>query len=125
MKRKVLVGAVTTALIFICIALNAKIIDPTDFTGVWYRADNGVPYKFQDGIIECTNKEIILLDDSAFSGAYIFAKDKVAIFVVDDHGVGEVVELHLIHRPDGDILCERKDGTDIAWFCRNRDTSIK
>lgn len=121
MKRKVIFGAVITALICVCIALNAKILEPTDFTGAWYRAEDGMLYIFEDGIIECADKEIIVLDNAVFSGAYSFAKDKAAIFVVDDHGVGEVVELYLVRKSDGDVLCERKDGNKIVWFCRNRD----
>ena len=35
MKRKVIFGAVITALICVCIALNAKILEPKDFTGAW------------------------------------------------------------------------------------------
>ena len=119
MKRKGIIGAVIAALICVCIALNCKIIDPADYTGAWYRAGDGVLYLFEDGIIECADKEIIILDNAVFSGAYSFAKNKAAILVVDDHGVGEVVELHLVRKATGDILCERKDGSDIVWFCRN------
>ena len=79
-------------------------------------------YIFEDGIIECADQEIIVLDNAVFSGAYTFAKNKAAIFVVDDHGVGEVVELYLVHKSDGDILCEHKDGNEIIWFCRNRES---
>ena len=125
MKRKVLIGAVITALICVCIALNAKILEPTDFTGAWYRAGDGVLYIFEDGIIECVDKEIIILDNAVFSGAYSFAKDKAAIFVVDDHGVGEVVELRLIHDHNDDMLCERVNGKSIVWFCRNKEQSLK
>ena len=123
MKKKVMFGAVITALIFVCIALNAKIVDPADFTGVWYRAGDGVPYIFQDGIIECADKETIVLDGAVFSGAYSYAKDKAAIFVVDDHGVGEVVELTLVRRKDGDALCEKRNGILVMWFCRNQESS--
>ena len=121
MKRKVIFGAVITALICVYIFLNAKILEPTDFTGAWYRAGDGMLYIFSDGMIECADKQIIVLDNAVFSGAYSFAKDKAAIFVVDDHGVGEVVELYLVHKSDGDILCEHKDGNEIIWFCRNRE----
>lgn len=62
MKRKVIFGAVVTALICVCIALNAKILEPKDFTGAWYRAEDGMLYIFEDGIIECTDKEIIVMD---------------------------------------------------------------
>lgn len=122
MKRKVIFGAVITALICVYIFLNAKILEPTDFTGAWYRAGDGMLYIFSDGIIECADKEIIVLDNAVFSGAYSLAKDKAAIFVVDDHGVREVVELCLVHKPDGDILCEHKDGNEIIWFFRNRES---
>ena len=122
MKRKELFGAVITAQICVCIALNAKILEPKDFKGAWYRAGDGVLYIFEDGIIECADEEIIVLDNVVFSGAYTIAKDKAAIFVVDDHGLGEVVELHLIHKFDGDVLCECKDGNEIVWFYRNRES---
>ena len=122
MKRKVIVGAVIAALICVCIALNFKIVDPADYTGAWYRAGDGMLYIFDDGIIECVDEEIIVLDNAVFNGAYSYAKDKAAIFVVDDHGVGEVVELHLVHKSDGDILCESKDGIEIVWFCRNGES---
>lgn len=125
MKRKVIIGAVVTVLIYVCIALNAKILNPEDFTGAWYRAGDGMLYIFEDGLIECTDQEVIILGDGIFSGAYSLAKDKAAIFVVDESGVGEVVELHLIHRRDGDVLCEKKDGTDIVWFYRNQDMVLK
>ena len=125
MKKKVLFGAVTAALIFVCLALNTKIVDSADFTGVWYRAGDSVPYIFQNGIIECADKEIIVLDNAVFSGAYSFAKAKAAIFVVDDRGVGEVVELRLIHDHNGDMLCERVNGKSIVWFCRNKEQSLK
>ena len=122
MKRKGIIGAVVAALICVCIALNCKIADPADYTGAWYRAGDGILYIFEDGIIECADKEIIVLDNAVFSGAYSYAKDKAAIFVVDDRGVGEVVELYLVHKSDGDILCESKDGIEIVWFCRNRES---
>jgi len=79
-------------------------------------------YIFDDGIIECADKEIIILDNAVFNGAYSFAKDKAAIFVADDHGVGEVVELYLVRKYDGDVLCERKNGNETVWFCRNAES---
>ena len=125
MKRKVIIGAVIAALICVCIALNCKIVDPAAYTGAWYRADDGVLYIFENGIIECADKEIIILDDAVFSGAYSFAKNKAAIFVVDDHGVGEMVELHLVRKSDGDMLCERVNGKSVVWFCRSKEQSMK
>ena len=123
MKKRVMFGAVIIALIFVCLALNTKIVDPADFTGVWYRAGEGVPYIFQNGIIECADKENIVLDGEVFSGAYSFAKDKAAIFVVGDDGVGEVVELILVRGKAGDTLCEKRDGTLVMWFCRYQESS--
>ena len=122
MKRKGIIVAVIAALICVCIALNCKIVDPSEYTGAWYRAGDGILYLFEDGIIECVDKEIIVLDNAVFSGAYSYAKDKAAIFVVDESGVGEVVELYLVHKSEGDMLCERKDGNDVIWFCRNRES---
>ena len=122
MKRKVIVGAVIAALICVCIALNFKIVDPADYTGARYRAGDGMLYIFDDGIIECVDEEIIVLDNAVFNGAYSYAKDKAAIFVVDDRGVGEGGELYLVHKSEGDMLCERKDGNDVIWFCRNRES---
>lgn len=66
MKRTVIFGAVITVLICVCIALNVKILEPTDFTGAWYRTGDGVLYIFEDGIIECADKEIIMLDNTVF-----------------------------------------------------------
>ena len=71
------------------------------------------------------HEEIIVLDNTVFSGAYSFAKNKAAIFVVDDHGVGEVVELHLVRKSDGDMLCERVNGKSVVWFCRSKEQSMK
>ena len=82
MKRKVIFGVVITVLICVYIALNAKILEPKDFTGAWYRAG----------------------------------------FVVDNQAVSEVVELYLVHKSAGDVFCERKDGNEIVWFCRNGES---
>jgi len=82
-------------------------------------------YIFDDGIIECADKEIIVLDNAVFSGAYSYARGKAVIFVVDDNGVGEVVQVNLVHQPNGDMLCEYKDGSEIVWFCRNKNATNK
>ena len=79
---------------------------------------------FKNGIIECADNEVSAKETAAFNGAYSFAKDKAHIFVVDDHGVGEVVELYLVRKSDGDMLCERSGGNEIIWFCRNRESMI-
>lgn len=119
MKNRIAIGAVVAALFFVCIALNTKVVKYTDFIGVWYHKSDGIQYIFEDGIIKCADNKIILLNNDVFSGAYTFAKNKASIFVVDDNGVGEVVELHLVHKFGGDMLCEHKDGKDVIWFCRN------
>lgn len=124
MKNRIAIGAVVAALFFVCIALNAKVVKYTDFIGVWYHKSDGIQYIFEDGIIKCADNEIILLNNDVFSGAYTFAKNKAAIFVIDDNGVGEIVELHLVRKAEGDRLCERKDGNEIIWFCRNIETTI-
>lgn len=123
MNRKLFIGAVITALICVLIALNGHIIDPADFSGAWYYADDGALYIFDDGIIECADREIIVVDNAVFSGAYTYAKRKAAIFLIDGNGVGEVTELHLVHHRQGDLLCEIKDGEKIVWFYRNKNHS--
>lgn len=122
MKRKLVLGAVLAVLICIGFMLNAEIADPADFTGIWYRAGDSARFIFEDGIILNHEQESILLDDAVFSGAYAFGKGKASLFLVDDQGVGEVVELHLIHASDGDILCQNRDGRQIVWFRRSKDT---
>lgn len=124
MKRRVLICTFVAAIICVCIALNIKIFDPAEFTGVWYCSDGGVAYIFKDGIIERADSESISRETAAFNGAYSFAKDKAYVFVVDDYGVGEVVELYLVRKSDGDILCERSGGNEIIWFCINRELMI-
>lgn len=119
MKRKICIGAVIAALIYIWFAFHTSVMDPADFVGTWYRASDGARCQFENGIVQCPGQETMVLDDAVFSGAYSFAKDKIAIFVVDDHGVGEVTALNLIRRADGDMLCERSGGKNIVWFCRN------
>ena len=122
MKRKMTIGAVITALFYICVVLNVKIADPADFTGTWYHAGDNVCYLFENGIIQCADQKITLPDGTVFSGAYTFGKNKASLFVVDDRGVGEVVELHLVRKLGGDILCEKTDGRECVWFSRNKDT---
>ena len=123
MKRKIIFGAAVAALICVCIALNAKILEPGDFTGTWYRAGDGAACIFEDGVIRCADQETTVVDSTVFSGAYSFARDKAAIFVVDDQCAWEVVELRLIHKTGGDVLAEHKDGENVVWFTRNPDAS--
>lgn len=122
MKRWLILGVVLAVLIFA--ALNVKIMEPADFTGAWYSAGDGSLYIFQDGWIECPDYEIMLLNQRVFSGAYSFSRNQAAVFLVDEQGVSEVLQLYLVHRKDGDVLCETKDGTGTILFFRNQKEAV-
>lgn len=122
MNRKGILGAAVAVLICVCAALSYEILDPSCYTGIWYQADSGSVYVFEEGLIRCRENEIVLTDGTEFSGSYCFAKDKAALFILDDHGAGEVVELHLVRKSHGDVLVEHKDGKEIPWFFRNPDS---
>lgn len=122
MNRKGILGAAIAVLICVCAALSHEILDPTRYTGIWYQADTGSVYVFEEGLIRCAEKELLLADGTEFSGSYCFAKDKAALFVMNDQGAGEVVELHLVHKSHGDVLFEHKDGKEIPLFFRNPDS---
>ena len=73
------------------------------------------------------------LDDTARNvGAVVGNTLKVVEYIRKDKAVLDralallktenVVELYLVHKSEGDILCERKDGNEIVWFCRNRES---
>lgn len=125
MKRRVIVGAVLTVLVCVCAALGRKALEPADFTGTWYRAGDGACCIFEEGLIRCDGQEGLLPGEPGFSGAYSFAGNKAAVFTADDRGVGEVVELHLIRRRDGDILCETEDGKGPVRFYRSREAACR
>lgn len=107
-----------------CIAfLFGTAVNPEDYTGEWYYCKDSARYIFKNGLIACADRRSILLGETEFSGAYCFAKDRATLFVIDSDGVGEVIELYLVHTSDGDILCEAEDGSGTVWFCRNIDQS--
>lgn len=120
MKRKKILAVGTALLLAIFVLLNISIIDPEDYSGVWYRAGNQVCYVFEEGIIS----EYLLEGESVFCGAYVFAKDKISVFVIDETGVGELVELRLVRKGTGDVLCEYRDSQEIIWFGRNIDSLV-
>ena len=121
MKHRLIISVILIALICVCVVLNSSALDPSDFTGVWYGAEDGYLYIFEDGLIACTEHYIELQGSDPFSGAYSIAKNKTAVFIIDDDGVGEIVELYLIRSIRGDYLCEAEDGTGKIWFYRNAE----
>lgn len=121
MKRRLIISVILIALICVCVVLNSSALDPSDFTGVWYGAEDGHLYIFEDGLIACTEHYIELQGSDPFSGAYSIAKNKTAVFIIDDDGAGEIVELYLIRSIRGDYLCEAEDGTGKIWFYRNAE----
>lgn len=123
MKRRLMISVVLTALICTYIVLNSSALDPSDYTGAWYGAEDRQLYIFEDGLIECTEHYITLQGSDPFSGAYSFAKNKTAVFIIKADGVGEVVELHLIRSIHGDYLCETEDGSGKVWFYREAEAA--
>ena len=119
MKRHVVIGILLAVLICLFCLLNGDIVDSTDYTGTWYRSSDGAQYIFENGIIRCGDYGLPLEDDSEFSGAYSYGRDRIVLFVADRNGVGEVLELKRIPKWTGDILCEYRDGYQQVIFCRN------
>lgn len=124
MKRWIPLGIL---LIFLAAALGlcCSAVAPEDFSGEWYFAEDASLYTFRDGIVECAGHSIPTADGSTFSGAYSFARKRIALFCVGPDGVGEVRELSLVRRWDGDRLCGKENGTTKAFFYRSREAALR
>lgn len=118
MKRRWVTGILLVILTCLFLLLNRRITDAGDYSGAWYRSSDGVRYDFENGIIRCETYGIALSDDAVFSGAYSYGKNSVLVFFAEEDGVGEVLELQLVHQRNGDILCENRDGHRVILFCR-------
>ena len=112
MKRWIALGIVLTALIAGVFFLQQTAIDPGDFTGEWYRVEDGKRYCFQQGVIEDPESP------DSFGGAYVFSKNKVLLFTVDPGGESRISELYLAGEPKGEFLSESPDGRGRIVFSR-------
>lgn len=111
MKRWVAFGIVLIILIAAGCLLTRTAVDPTEFTGNWYGAEDGRLYRFQEGIIESSGTE--------FCGAYWFCKDRILLFTVNTEGQSVLKELYPAGDPKGEFLCETPDGSGRIVFSRS------
>ena len=103
-------------LILACIiGFTRTAIEPSDFTGKWYYAEDMSAYLFHNGVIISEAHHIDMDEDEIFSGAYSFARNKIYLFLAEDNRVGELLELSLNHSSIGDTLCDSKTGTVIFY----------
>lgn len=117
MKRWIALSIVIIILAGGLLFLKRTAIDPSDFTGEWYGAEDGQLYRFHEGLIECP--ENTHKDRGDFGGAYFFCGDRVILFTIESDSVSQVRELYLAGEPKGEFLCESPDGTGRIVFSRS------
>ena len=124
MKRWIPLGLL---LIFLLAALGlcCCAVDPEDYSGEWYSAEDASMYSFRAGIVQGDDHSIPAADGTRFSGAYSFARNRIALFYVGPGGVEEVRELTLVRRWDGDRLCGTENGTMKTFFYRSREAALR
>ena len=117
MKRWIGLGIILTALIVGCCLLSQTAVDPADFTGDWYGAEDGRLYQFHEGII--SRPEGTRGAEDGFCGAYLFCKDRILLFTVSPEGESRLKELYPAGNPKGEFLSESADGTGRIVFSRS------
>ena len=117
MKRWIGLGIILTALIVGGCLLSQKAVDPADFTGDWYGAEDGRLYQFHEGII--SRLEGTREAEDGFCGAYLFCKDRILLFTVNSDGESKLMELYPAGDPKGEFLCETADGAGRILFARS------
>ena len=121
MKKKYLLAGLLTLTIIIVlliVLLNTDVEKEADYSGEWYSADDHGLYIFRDGLVYNEKHEILLDDGSYISGAYVFAGNKIALFVKGVKGLEAVQELYLIENDEESILCSNKKGNGEIFFIR-------
>lgn len=113
MKRWIALGIAFIAILAGVFFLRRTAIDPGDFTGEWYRVEDGRLYRFQEGIIDCPE------DASDFCGAYFFCRDRILLFMVAPSGESRLCELYPAGEPKGEFLSESPDGSGRIVFSRS------
>ena len=117
MKRWMALGIVLAVLIAGCCLLLQTAVDPADFTGSWYGAEDGRLYQFHEGII--SSPEDPCGTGDGFCGAYFFCKDHILLFTVNPDGESKLMELYPAGDPKGEFLCETADGAGRILFARS------
>lgn len=116
MKRWVVLGIVLVVLIAGVCLLGKTAVNPGDYTGDWYGAEDGRLYRFREGII--TVPEDMRKTGDGFCGAYSFCRDSIVLFISDPDGESTVRQLYPAGEPKGEFLCESADGTGRIVFSR-------
>lgn len=113
--------ALSIVLLMIIIGLHQPVIDPQDYTGQWYSAEDQSIYLFQNGLICSSRHAVPLSDTKSISGAYSYCKNFILLFAEGIEGLETEKELYLVHNEDGSFLCENKDGTGEIYFIRHQN----
>ena len=117
MKRWIVFAIVILLFISIFALLARKAMDPADYTGEWYGAEDGRLYRFREGII--TSPADIQGTGDVFCGAYVFCGDRILLFTVSSDGQSELKELYPAGEPKGEFLSETADGAGRIVFSRS------
>lgn len=117
MKRWIAFAIVIVLFFSIFALLAQKAMDPADFTGEWYGAEDGQLYRFREGII--TGPSDTQGSGDGFCGAYVFCGDRILLFTVSSDGQSELKELYPAGEPKGEFLSETADGTGRIVFSRS------
>ena len=123
MKRWIAFAIVIVLFISIFALLAQKAIDPADFTGEWYGAEDGRLYRFREGII--TGPADTQGAGDGFYGAYVFCGDRILLFTVSSDGQSGLKELYPAGEPKGEFLSETADGTGRIVFSRSNIAAQK
>ena len=117
MKRWIGLGIAVLMIVAGCCLLGQTAVNPEDFTGSWYGAEDGRLYQFHEGIITCPEDIHGLEGD--FCGAYFFCKDRILLFTMDPSGQSRLKELYPAGNPRGEFLSERADSSGRIVFSRS------
>ena len=101
-----------------CFGLSVTVIDPGNYTGIWYYAEDGSQYLFHNGIILSEKHHIDILEEEIISGAYQFGKKEIFLFFLNEDGVQDPRTLALVSSATGDLLCDIASGEPV--FFRNK-----
>jgi hypothetical protein len=103
-------------LVLLCIGiflgLSQTALDPSDFSGIWYDAQNQDAYLFQEGLITGSK------EPDSMVGAYWYCRDSVVLFVRDMEGLETERELYLNQDGEVSFLSENRDGSGKVFFLR-------
>ena len=116
--RRLAISFISIILIILIAGLCQTALNPEDFSGIWYSANDQTVYRFQEGLIYSAKHAVQLSDSASISGAYTFCKESIFMFVTGIDGLETEREVYLVENGNGSFLCENDDGTGIVYFIR-------